>query len=140
LDQTLRIPAVFDAEDLEFDAGRPGVDDKDRVHRNQPDMAAARRRASAYSTATAHDAIRLRTESAREVRMMGTRAPSTRPAASALERKTRFFASMFPASRSGTTRICALPATGDWMPLIRAASGSMALSNANGPSTIPPVI
>ena len=35
------------------------------------------------------------------------------PAESALARKIRFFASIFPASRSGTTRICALPATGD---------------------------
>ena len=40
---------------------------------------------------------------------------------------------MLPASRSGTTRICARPATGDSMPLILAASGSIALSNASGP-------
>jgi len=84
--------------------------------------------------------MRLRTESAREVRTTGTLAPSTRPAESAFDRKIRFFASMLPASRSGTTRICALPATGDWMPLILAASGLMALSNANGPSIIASVI
>ena len=84
--------------------------------------------------------MRLRTESARDVRMIGTRAPSTMPAASAFERKTRFLASMLPASRSGTTRICALPATADLMPLILAASGSIALSNASGPSRMPPVI
>ena len=47
---------------------------------------------------------------------------------------------MLPASRSGTTRICARPATSDLMPLIRAASGSMALSKASGPSSMPPVI
>ena len=43
--------------------------------------AAALRRASAKSTATAQEAMRARTESAREVRMIGTRAPSTIPAA-----------------------------------------------------------
>ena len=62
------------------------------------------------------------------------------PAASAFERNVRFLASMLPASRSGTTRICAWPATGEWMPLIRAASGLMALSKASGPSSSPPVI
>ena len=84
--------------------------------------------------------MRERTESAREVRMIGTRAPRTMPAESALARKARFLASMLPASRSGTTRICARPATSDLMPLIRAASGSMALSKASGPSRMPPVI
>ena len=52
----------------------------------------------------------------REVRMIGTRAPRTIPAASALARNVKFLASMFPASRSGTTRICARPATSDVMP------------------------
>jgi integrase-like protein len=37
---------------------------------------------------------------------MGTRAPRTIPAESAFAKKVRFFASMLPASRSGTTRIC----------------------------------
>src|SRR6516164_10387426 len=98
------------------------------------------RRACAYSTATPQDAMRERTESAREVRTMGTRAPSTIPAASALERNIKFLASMLPASKSGTTRICACPATADLMPLISAACGLMALSKASGPSRIPPVI
>ena len=84
--------------------------------------------------------MRLRTESARDVRMMGTRAPSTMPAVSAFKRKTRFLASMLPASRSGTTRIWARPATSDFIPLILAASLSTALSNASGPSRNPPVI
>src|SRR5262245_58030976 len=84
--------------------------------------------------------MRARTESAREVSTIGTRAPSTMPAASALVRKVRFLASMLPASRSGTTRICARPATSDVMPLILAASGSAALSKASGPSSTPPVI
>src|SRR6266511_3754728 len=84
--------------------------------------------------------MRERTESARDVRMIGTRAPSTRPAVSALAINARFLASIFPASSSGTTRICARPATSDLMPLILAASGSIALSKARGPSRIPPVI
>ena len=50
--------------------------------------------------------------SAREVSTIGTRAPRTMPAASAWARKVRFFASMLPASRSGTTRIWPWPATG----------------------------
>src|ERR1700761_1985154 len=41
------------------------------------------RRAAATMTATAQDARRVSTESARLVRMIGTRAPSTIPAASA---------------------------------------------------------
>src|SRR3984893_9176618 len=82
--------------------------------------------------------MRARTESARDVRMIGTRAPRTIPAASALARKVRFLASMFPASRSGTTRICARPATGDLMPLISAACGSITLWNASGPSRSAP--
>src|ERR1041385_2154873 len=77
--------------------------------------------------------MRERTESAREVRTIGTRAPSTRPAESALAMNDRFLASMLPASRSGTTRIWARPATSDLIPLILAASGSIALSNARGP-------
>ena len=102
-----------DREDLELDARRAGIDDEDRVHGGHAAGsavhagAAHRRRA----TATAQEAMRVRTESAREVRMIGTRAPSTMPAASAFDRKIRFFASMLPASRSGTTRICARPAT-----------------------------
>src|SRR5258705_6058591 len=47
---------------------------------------------------------------------------------------------MFPDSRSGTTRICARPATSDLMPLMRAASRSIALSKASGPSSSAPVI
>ena len=47
---------------------------------------------------------------------------------------------MLPASRSGTIRIWARPATAERMPLFSAASGSMALSKASGPSSTPPVI
>ncbi|CFP15955.1 Uncharacterised protein [Bordetella pertussis] len=90
--------------------------------------------------ATAHEARRVWALSARLVRTMGTRAPSTMPAAWALARKLRFLASMLPASRSGTTRTCARPATGETMPLTCAASGLMALSSASGPSSMPPWI
>ena len=71
--------------------------------------------------------------------MIGTRAPSTMPAASAWARKVRFFASMLPASRSGTTRIWPRPATGPAMPLIarrlrvdRVVEGERAVEQAAG--------
>ena len=79
-------------------------------------------------------------ESARLVRITGTRAPRTMPAASASARKVRLLASMLPASRSGTTRTSARPATGDLMFLIFAAPRSIALSRASGPSRMPPTI
>src|SRR4029453_2774747 len=47
---------------------------------------------------------------------------------------------MLPDSRSGTTSIWARPATSDLMPLMRAASRSIALSKASGPSSSAPVI
>src|SRR5436309_1172087 len=83
---------------------------------------------------TAHDSSRVRSLSARMVNMIGTRAASTMPAASARERKLRFLTSMFPASRSGTTSTSGSPATGETIFLVRAASTLMALSNARGPS------
>jgi ABC-2 type transport system permease protein len=52
--------------------------------------------------------------------MIGTLAPSTMPAASAPARNERLLASMLPASRSGTTRTLARPATGDLIFLIAA--------------------
>src|SRR4029453_9094793 len=89
---------------LRLDEAR--IDDEDRFHvGHAAGKTAAPRRASAYRTATAQEAMRVRTESARDVRMIGTRAPSTIPAASAWARNERFLASMLPASRSGTTRI-----------------------------------
>lgn len=76
---------ALDRVDLELDAGGAGIDYKDGVHRVHAAMVGARRRrAWAYSAATAHEAIRARAESAREVRTTGTRAPSTMPAPSAL--------------------------------------------------------
>ncbi|MNR36683.1 hypothetical protein D3C85_1546380 [compost metagenome] len=67
--------------------------------------------------------------------MIGTRAPSTRPAAVALMKYTICLNRKLPASRFGTSRISAWPATSPRMPLIRAASSDTALSKANGPST-----
>src|SRR5580704_10556641 len=112
------------------------------VHVRPQGMAAAAlaRRAAATSTATAQEASRVSSESARLVRMMGTRAPSTIPAASAPARKDRLLASMLPASRSGTISTLARPATGETMCLMAAASRLMALSSASGPSSTAPVI
>jgi hypothetical protein len=98
------------------------------------------RRALATSAATAQDASRAMSESARLVRMIGTRAPSTLPAASAPARKDRLLASMLPASRSGTSSTLARPATAESIFLIFAASRLIALSRAKGPSTSAPVI
>src|SRR5262249_24656367 len=141
-DETVEILALaIESEDLKLKARGAGVDDQNRIHGGHTAATAVfRGRGAAKSTAIAQEAMRARTESARDVRMTGTRAPRTIPAASARARNIRFLASIFPASRSGTTRICARPATSDLMPLILTASGSMALSNASGPSSAPPVI
>src|SRR5208337_4804075 len=101
---------------------------------------AALRRACASRTATAADASRVRRLSARLVNMMGNRAPSTMPAPSALDMYVSCLASMFPASRSGTRRMFALPATGETIFFVCAASSLTALSNASGPSTRPAAI
>src|SRR5205823_2227078 len=97
-------------------------------------------RAATSSWAMAQDASRAISSSARLVRMIGTFAPRTIPAASAPARNERLLASMFPASRSGTSRTLARPATGDVIFLIAAASGLIALSSASGPSRIAPTI
>ena len=78
--------------------------------------------------------------SARLVSTIGTRAPSTMPALSAPARYCSCLATMLPASRSGTSRMSAWPATGETIFLIRAASSLIALSKASGPSSRPPVI
>ena len=89
---------------------------------------------------TAADASRVRTLSARLVSTIGTRVPSTMPAPSAPARYCSCLASMLPASRSGTSRMSACPATGETIFLVCAASSLIALSNASGPSRRPPVI
>src|SRR5260221_8319 len=82
--------------------------------------------------ATPQLAIRDRTLSARDVRMMGTRAPSTRPALSALARKLSSLAKMLPASRSGARSMSGSPATSERIPFVLAASLLMALLKAVG--------
>ncbi len=94
----------------------------------------------AISCTTAHDAARVSAVSARLVSTIGTRAPSTTPAISALARYSSCLATMLPDSRSGTTRMSALPATTDLMPLVLAATSDTALSKASGPSSRPPLI
>src|SRR5262249_6548357 len=141
LQATLQLIVRVDLEQLKLNTRAAGVDDENGVgHGPHAWIGSFAIWLWRKSAATAQEAMRVRTLSAREVRMIGTRAPSTMPAASACERKLRFLASMLPASRSGTTRICACPATGEAMPLIRAASGLIALSKASGPSSSPPVI
>src|SRR5262249_46323742 len=105
LDLSLEPPqqliAGADREQLELDARAAGVDDEDGVrHRRQAWIGCFSIWLWRNSAATAQEAMRVRTWSAREVRMIGTRAPRTMPAASACERKVKFLASMLPASRS----------------------------------------
>src|SRR5205807_1841189 len=49
-------------------------------------------------------------------------------------------ASMLPASRFGTIRMSGWPATAEAMPLVIAETALIALSNASGPSSTPPLI
>src|SRR5450631_4293263 len=116
----------------ELDAGRPRVDDEDVAGHG---MACVLLRAS--SRAIAQEPCRTSALSARLVRMMGTRAPSTMPAISASAKYSSCLASIFPASTSGTTKISAWPATGETMPFVLAASSETALSKASGPSMMP---
>src|SRR5205085_1904780 len=103
-------------------AGDPGVDpDRLGKARAAMDDAVAGSRPSGRKRATAEAARRVSTAAARLVGMIGTRAPSTTPAASAPGRKEGLLASMFPASRSGTRRTLARPATGESIFLIAAA-------------------
>ena len=106
----------------------------------QPAVPRFGRCASASSAITTVEARRERTESARLVSTMGTRAPSTMPALSAPARYCSCLAIMLPASRSGASRMLARPATLDSIFLVRAASSLTALSKASGPSSKPPVI
>src|SRR5262249_11909072 len=128
-------------EDRKLEARRAGIQDKNRVSHgshlvgNVPVC-----RALATRAITAVEARRVRTESARLVRTIGTRAPRAMPAPSAPARGHSCWAGMLPAPRSGTSRMSARPATGDAIFLACAAWGLMALSNASGPSRTPPVI
>src|SRR5690242_17879417 len=95
----------------ELDARRSRVDDQNgALHRNHSAASAPGadwRREFASRTATAADANRVCRLSARLVKMIGILAPRTMPAASAPDMKVSCFASMFPASRSGTRRMFA---------------------------------
>ncbi|ABA53469.1 hypothetical protein BURPS1710b_A1059 [Burkholderia pseudomallei 1710b] len=130
--------AVRDAVEADLQRRRAGVEREQQ--RLAHDASAPARVLSATSFASAADAMRTRRLSARLVRMIGSRAPSTRPAASAPAKYISCFASMLPASRSGTSSTSASPATGDAMPFDIAATALTALSNASGPSTIAPAI
>src|SRR5262249_10259603 len=143
----LDLPARFESpgigrglvEDAELEARRSGVED-DRVvlharHCFRRYRVACKpvRRAWAAITATPQLTILDRRLSARLVRMIGTRAPRTSPAASAFARNVSCLASIFPDSRSGTSRMSGSPATPDVMPFTFAASSPMGLSKALGP-------
>ena len=73
----------------------------------------------------AHDANLVIKESARLVRMVGTRAPSTMPAASASGMKDRLFCQHV--AQIGAVKTSAFPATGDSTLLILAAVKLIAL-------------
>src|SRR6185503_2245570 len=96
--------------------------------------------AAAISEASTHDAMRTSIVSLRPPRTIGTFAPSTMPAASAPQIAVSVRTTSEPASRPGTIRMSAWPATGSSTPLTRAASDESALSAVSGPATTPPVI
>src|SRR6185503_8706940 len=100
-------PAVLMLVEQELDARRARVQYENGPAVHDTAFSNCMRREWAISTATAQDAWRAINESARLVRMIGTRAPSTIPAASAPAMNVRLLASMLPASRSGTTRTSA---------------------------------
>ena len=94
------------------------------------------RRASAPPSRPAACARCRRATSARSARAYPARCPRCRRPRG----RSSCFAIMLPDSRSGTSRMSATPATGETISLVRAASGDTALSNASGPSRMPPVI
>src|SRR3569833_3125748 len=132
------------AIERELDAGGTGIDHGEAgfgfAGGFRHGIAVLARLAATSRLAMAQDASRVSSSSARLVRMIGTRAPSTIPAPSAAARSARRLASMLPASRSGTIRMSARPPTGELIFLTATASGLMALSSASGPSSMPPVI
>src|SRR3546814_13777526 len=96
----LRVARVIQGEERKLDARRARIETDDRLHAEacgSPGAAFGAARAS--SAAIAQDARRVRSLSARLVRMMGTRAPRTPPAASAPPRKGTCLARLFPAAR-----------------------------------------
>src|SRR5262249_33212491 len=138
-----------DREDGELHARRAGVQDADHLGHCSPLASGDAcspppgwpvRRAWARRRPMAQEANRVRTLSAPLVNTIGPRAPRTMPAPSALAMRVSCLASMLPASRSGTSRMSASPATSERICLTSAAVLLMALSIASGPSSRPPVI
>ena len=89
LEEERWFPIIHCGVARELDARRSRIDDENGAFHAPYSAAraagAAWRRACARRTATAADAIRVRRLSARLVKMIGIRAPSTMPAASALD-------------------------------------------------------
>src|SRR6056297_196008 len=138
VDQAMRDPGLpILAMQRELHRRRPGIEDQQGAPHQLASPGSA---AAASNRASAAEASRAAALSERLVSMIGTRAPSATPAASASARWINCLAIMLPLSRFGATRISARPATSDSIPLAATASGEMALSKANGPSTSPPVI
>ena len=82
----------------------------------------------------------MRTESAREVSTIGTRAPSTMPGGIGMGEEGQVLRQHVAGLEIGHDEDLRAARDRRLMPLIRAASGSMALSKASGPSSRPPVI
>src|ERR1700677_967079 len=118
----LAVWLVVPREDWEFEARRTGIQHKNSVNHGFAPLCRA------SSSAIAHDPSLASLPAERLVRMIGTRAPSTIPAICASARYSSCFASMLPASRSGTTKMSARPATGEVIPFVQAESAETALS------------
>ena len=96
-------------EQSDLDGRRPGVEGQQKESAHDASVTARPERCATI-LASATDASLTRKLSARLVRMTGRRAPSTRPAASAPPKYINCFASILPASRSGTSRSSAFDA------------------------------
>src|SRR5579883_604591 len=96
--------------------------------------------ASAIRTASAVENSLASLLSERLVRITGTFAPMTMPAAWAALMNDDSLYIMLAASILGAIRMSARHATGDLTPLIRADAASTAISRSSGPSTMPPAI
>ena len=122
-------------EQRELHAGRTGVQRKDRSRSRSDSLAGPchqhAQRAGCQARARAIGAA------GQDDRHAGAQHDARRVGAA---RKVSCLASMLPASRSGTSRMSARPATGETMPFSAAAASLTALSKASGPSSTPPVI
>ena len=96
------------------------------------------RRAAAYSVATAQDARRVRTESAREVRMIGTRAPRTMPPRRHGPGRSGSWPACCPPRDLARQGSAPRPATGETMPLIARRLGVDRVVEGQRPVKHPP--